>query len=160
MCNRCDEDGGHLFLKCKKVKQVWCSLLLEDIRILLVQASNAKVMMQMILESPKDKKLLRFILLWDWWTTRNKVNAGEKERSTDEICHVIQKHDVDFLSSTFIQSSSQNDNQIEVKWCRPMQNIIKVNFDAAFIDNIKAGAWGFIARSDIGEFIAAAVGKL
>jgi hypothetical protein len=26
-----DEDGGHLFLHCKKVKQVWRSLLLEDI---------------------------------------------------------------------------------------------------------------------------------
>jgi hypothetical protein len=81
---------------------VWCSLLLEDIRILLVQAPNAKVMMQMILELPKDKKNLTVILLWDWWTNRNKVNAGEKERSTDVICHVIQKHAADFLSSTCI----------------------------------------------------------
>jgi hypothetical protein len=44
-----------------------------------VQPSNAKVMMQMILELPHDKKLLTIIHLWDWWTTRNKVNAGEKE---------------------------------------------------------------------------------
>jgi hypothetical protein len=139
---------------------VWRSLLLEDIRILLVQAPNANVMMQMILELLKGKKNLTVILLWDWWTNRNKVNAGEEERSTDVICHVIQKHAADFLSSTCIQSSSRNDNQIDVKRCRAMQNFIKVNFDAAFIDNIKAGAWGLIARSDTREFVAAAAGKL
>jgi ribonuclease HI len=160
MCNRYDEDGGHLFLKCKKVKQVWRSLLLEDIRILLVQASNARVMLHMILELPLDKKLLTIILLWDWWTTRNKVNAGERERSTVETCHVIQKHVADFLSTTCTPSSSHLDNQTEMKWSRPMPNVVKVNFDAAFLDNIKAGAWGFVVRSDTGDFVAAAAGKL
>jgi hypothetical protein len=32
MCNRLDEDGGHLFLKCKLVKKVWRELNLEDER--------------------------------------------------------------------------------------------------------------------------------
>lgn len=32
MCNRLDEDGGHLFLKCKLVKQLWRELNLEDVR--------------------------------------------------------------------------------------------------------------------------------
>jgi hypothetical protein len=49
---------------------------------------------------------------------------------------------------------------IEMKWCRPMQNIVKSNFDATFVDNIKAGGWRFNAHSDIGEFVAAAAGKL
>jgi ribonuclease HI len=39
-------------------------------------------------------------------------------------------------------------------------NLVKVNFDASFIENTKTGAWGFVARDDIGEFIAAAAGKL
>jgi ribonuclease HI len=35
-----------------------------------------------------------------------------------------------------------------------------VNFDAAFHRSTEAGAWGFVARTDEGEFIAAAAGKL
>jgi hypothetical protein len=37
---------------------------------------------------------------------------------------------------------------------------VKVNFEAAFRDETRDGAWGFIARSDIEEFIGAAAGKL
>jgi hypothetical protein len=67
------------------------------------------------------------------------VNAKERERSTHETCHVIQKRVADFLSTTCIPSSSHRDNQTKMKWSRPMLNVVKVNFDAAFLDNIKAG---------------------
>ena len=40
------------------------------------------------------------------------------------------------------------------KW--PRQN----QFDAAFLSDSGEGAWGFVARSDTGGFIAAAAGKL
>jgi hypothetical protein len=33
MCYRLNEDGGHLFLKCKSVKQVWRTLVLEEVRV-------------------------------------------------------------------------------------------------------------------------------
>jgi hypothetical protein len=39
-------------------------------------------------------------------------------------------------------------------------NLVKVNFDASFIENTKTGVWGFVARDDTGYFIAAATGKL
>jgi hypothetical protein len=41
-----------------------------------------------------------------------------------------------------------------------MQNIVKSNFDATSVDNIKVGVWRFNAHSDIGEFVAAVAGKL
>jgi hypothetical protein len=40
MCNRYDEDGGHLFLKCQKVQLVWHSLLLEDKWLSLLSAPD------------------------------------------------------------------------------------------------------------------------
>jgi hypothetical protein len=66
MCYRADEDGGHLFLKCKKVKQVWRGLLMEDIRLSLVEAPNPMVMMESILALPSEKMYLSCILMWDW----------------------------------------------------------------------------------------------
>ena len=32
ICNRLDEDGEHLFFKCKEVKVAWCELNLEGVR--------------------------------------------------------------------------------------------------------------------------------
>lgn len=29
-CSRAAEDGGHLFIKCKAVKEIWCALNLEN----------------------------------------------------------------------------------------------------------------------------------
>jgi hypothetical protein len=48
MCNRMDEDGGHLFLKCKKVKPIWRSLLIEDVRQLLLSAPTSATMFESI----------------------------------------------------------------------------------------------------------------
>ena len=90
MCNRVDEDGGHLFLKCKKVKQVWRTLMMEDVRLMLLTAPTANIMFELIWSLAEDRRTTAVILLWDWWTTRNKVNAGEKERSIQEVCHTIQ----------------------------------------------------------------------
>jgi ribonuclease HI len=50
--------------------------------------------------------------------------------------------------------------QTVVMWNKPKPNFVKVNFDASYIDSTKSGAWGFIARSETGEFVAAAAGKL
>lgn len=49
ICGRFDEDGGHLFLKCKEVKGVWRELNLESIRIDLMQAVSAKAMMEKVM---------------------------------------------------------------------------------------------------------------
>ena len=161
MCNRLNEDGGHLFLKCKNVKQVWRSLLLEDIRLMFAEAPNPMVMLDLLFELPVQKRLLASLLLWDWWSTRNKVNTEHKVRSTDEVCHIIQKHYAVFHGSdcTMAAVGSGPDQQM-TRWSRPAQNFVKVNFDASFIESTKSGAWGFVVRSDTGEFIAAAAEKL
>jgi hypothetical protein len=41
ICNRLDEDGGHIFLRCKYVKHVWRQLDLEHVRLELLHCSNA-----------------------------------------------------------------------------------------------------------------------
>jgi hypothetical protein len=44
--------GSHLFVKCKKVKPVWRSLLLEDVRLKLLSAPTATAMFDMIWTLP------------------------------------------------------------------------------------------------------------
>jgi hypothetical protein len=159
MCNQLDEDGGHLFLKCKKMKQVWRKMLLEEVRLQLISAINPMAMFQMICKLPKEKRSLSLVLLWDWWNTRNKVNAGKKERSADEVCHMIEKHNLVFGSNG---NSAMEVGSVwsEVCWVKPPQGQVKVNFDASFHEGDGTGAWGFVARTDASEFIVAATGRL
>jgi hypothetical protein len=55
MCVRLDEDGGHLFLKCKKVRHVWRELLLEDVCLKLIQAPNPMQMFESLWGLSKEK---------------------------------------------------------------------------------------------------------
>jgi hypothetical protein len=72
ICGRLDEDGGHLFLKCKEVKHIWCELNLEMVWSDLLLAESARAMMEKILKLDLKMQLKVVLLLWLWWTKRNK----------------------------------------------------------------------------------------
>lgn len=57
MCGRLFEDGGHLFLNYKKVKQRWRALMLEEERVQLSQLTFVKEVIQAILSFSEEKKL-------------------------------------------------------------------------------------------------------
>ena len=42
VCNRLDEDGAHLFLKCKTIAKVWDLLELDSVRALLVSKASER----------------------------------------------------------------------------------------------------------------------
>ncbi|EEC79285.1 hypothetical protein OsI_20088 [Oryza sativa Indica Group] len=66
MCNRFDEDCGHLFLKCKGVKECWRSLNLEEVRLRLVQCQSGKETVKEILSMTAKDQLKAVVLLWKW----------------------------------------------------------------------------------------------
>ena len=105
----------------------------------------------------REKKLRIAVLLWDWWTSRNKANAGEVQKTTAEISSFITKHLTDFTSVN-IQKTPQP--QLPQVWIPPATKLIKINMDAAFHVESETGAWGFIARNEAGDFLAAAAGKM
>jgi hypothetical protein len=122
-------------------------------------------MMESVFMLPKDKQIISCILLWEWWNARNKINAGEAEHSTSHVCKIIQKHVFKFQQ---VQPTSLGVGQVEtgemieeeVLWKKPDRDQVKINMDADFWEPLGSGAWGFIARDDRGEFVAAAAGKL
>jgi hypothetical protein len=63
------------------------------------------VMMESILALPKKKMYLSCILMWDWWTERNKVNAGEMARPEAAICSSIQKHMIEFAAPSIVATT-------------------------------------------------------
>ena len=63
VCRRLDEDGGHIFLKCKFVKQVWRSMNLEEIRLGLLSLSLADAVVEAICKLSSEKQVLVGVVL-------------------------------------------------------------------------------------------------
>jgi hypothetical protein len=61
MCGRLDEDSGHLFLKCKYVKQVWRGLNLE-VRVSLASRTSTQDVMESIF-ALNDESMLKVVVV-------------------------------------------------------------------------------------------------
>lgn len=130
---------------------------MEETRLSLLKFPTAAAVVEAVLSLSGDNQRLACLIFWDWWTTRNKIYAGEKVRTTDEVCYTIQRHLLEF---------SADDSPATVtpipclRWDRPKPGFVKVNFDAAFKQDSGDGAYGYVLRSDTGDVIAAGAGKL
>nr|XP_051221193.1 uncharacterized protein LOC127339373 [Lolium perenne] len=106
----------------------------------------------------EESKMKALVLMWEWWGVRNKANAGEMVRSAAEVCHSVERHMMDFQSIRPPRKPPKPPNIL--KWEKPKENMVKVNFDGAFNKVSGTGGWGFIIRNHRGEFVAAGAGKV
>jgi ribonuclease HI len=158
VCNRLDEDGGHVFLKCKKVKECWVQLGLSDTRCKLMDCNSAQAMLECLWTCEEEVQLKALVLMWEWWGARNKVNAGESIKRASEIIGNVERHLLDFSSlRPPPKPPKPPDTSI---WEKPKEDFMKVNFDGAFHEATGTGGWGFIIRNHRGEFVAAGAGRL
>ena len=97
-CRRLDEDGAHLFLKCKTHKSVWRSLQLERERQCMCECKDAGEFLHAILKLTENKRILVVCMLWCWWTWRNKLNVGDKSVPLGSLDADINHWAVDSLN--------------------------------------------------------------
>lgn len=89
VCNRLDEDGAHLFFKCKTMVRVWDLLALGRERDLLASKTSAKQVTEAIMAVKEDQRALCCIVLWMCWAERNRIKEGEQERDPVLLVHSI-----------------------------------------------------------------------
>jgi hypothetical protein len=82
MCGRFDEDGAHLFFKCKDVRQVWTHLQLDQTRVNLAQVLSARELVEAVLNIAPRRAAQSDHFLYLWWTERCGVREGEKKRDS------------------------------------------------------------------------------
>ena len=92
VCGRQFEDGGHLFFRCKKVRNLWRILQLDNVRSDLMACQGPLRVLQYVLQLPDEQKMRTVALLWCWWSERNKANHGEKLLTADEFQFLIKRH--------------------------------------------------------------------
>ena len=158
MCQRLDEDPGHLFFKCKAVKECWRNLNLEEHRLTLSACQSGRELMQKIWSLSPHLQMQIVVLLWKWWSVRNKVNAGGKKPTSMEICSLVIFYVSEFEKN---QKTTKFQQQIgQRKWEPPPENVYKINIDAAFKVATSHGGWGFVARNSMGEYLEGGCGNL
>jgi hypothetical protein len=144
-CKRLDEDGAHLFLKCKQTREAWSLLGMGELREDMGSYEHVGAVVQDILNLNDDKKVLACCLLWRCWLRRNKIIAGEKALAVADLCGQARywARESQLLCG---EEKRTVDKKPELKWQKPEGDQIKINTDGAFDINSRQGGWGFVAR--------------
>jgi len=84
MCGRYDEDGAHLFFKCKPARHIWAELQLEEVRQELAEMLSAREVLEAILKLEPGIQSRVITLLYIWWSERCSVRK-EDSREVEAI---------------------------------------------------------------------------
>jgi hypothetical protein len=131
MCNKLDEDCSHLFLKCKQVKECWKIINLEEYRKLLLLCRSGKEMIQKIWTLPSPIQINIIVLLWRWWSARNKVNTGGVRPKGTEVASLVTFYVQDF--EKLRKNKGRITQASNVRWEAPPEGIYKINIDTDFL---------------------------
>lgn len=137
VCNRLDEDGGHLFLKCKLAKNVWRELQLDHECDKLKDLASARDVVDQILQEKEEKRNLIFITLWSLWCERNIIREEGRRRPGESIASAIKIYAGE-LEATKPLRQRVPAQRIE-RWVRPEEGFLKLNCDASFIPGERCG---------------------
>jgi len=156
MCNRLDEDGAHLFFKCKEAKAAWRELNLERIRCALTEAGSARGVMETILKLKGKEQLTVILLLWMWWNERNKRRENGRKHTPAEVAYMAAAYAENYLRKETEMLLPVN--RQSPSWEKPPGGWCKVNSDGAFHKENKSGGWGYVIRDDQGQVLKAGAG--
>jgi hypothetical protein len=157
-CYRNAEDVGHLFFKCKKVKELWRYLDMEGHRMALAEKVTATELILYIMSVLEEEKRITIaVTLYYWWKERNAVREGEKLRPADKIAHCIQLYVRELV---MMQTKPIRQGMPIKKWVCPPREMVKINCDGSCDLKRHEGGWGYIIRDEVGDVISAGCGRV
>jgi hypothetical protein len=160
-CRHLDEDGAHLFCKCKEVQKLWENLGLKDVCDRMAECMTAKAMVDCVLSLLDEERVKVCCLLWRVWTRRNKLNAGETAWSVSEtqaqVCYWVGESLLYCRRQKLVNQPSQNDR---LAWSPPVGDELKINCDGSYVPITKAGGWGFVIRDGEGAVRGSGAGRI
>jgi hypothetical protein len=108
---------------------------------------------QKIWTFPDSIEINIIVLLWRWWSTRNKFNAEGKMIKGVEVCLLVTYYVQVF--ENLKKKARQVQQPRTVKWQVPPDGLYKIN-----INTTSQGGWGFVARDCEGVFLEGGCGNL
>jgi hypothetical protein len=105
LCGRLDEDGAHLFFKCKDAKKVWEDMQLQGVRDQLAQAITAKELVWEVLKLKKEVQRRVITVMYIWWSERCRVREGDAPRSSGQIAQIVRCYYEEWASLNNVQAA-------------------------------------------------------
>jgi hypothetical protein len=156
-CNNDVEEGAHLFVKCRYVKEVWHCLGMENIRRDLARSSSIEHALDIIWNGPVEMRVQILTFWWLWWYNRNKLREGEKPLEATSIAHKTRCCAVEYLE--ILGSKSNNITNEITKWKPPGLDVLKFNTDGAFTPGQNEAGWVVIVHDHREEVVATTTGR-
>lgn len=97
------------------------------------------------------------LLLWKWWSVRNKINKREKSHYGQEVAAEVLNllSDLKKLEVGPVRREGER-----AGWIVPPPGQLKINSDGSFIHETMQGSWSFIVRDHDGDVVLAGAGHL
>lgn len=159
VCNRLDEDGAHLFFKCKYMSKVWDCLALSTERDTMSGKQSAREVTEYIMNMNDKKKTLCCTTLWLCWSERNSRREGEHECTPAGLAQRSQAIAREWQREDHRQTDIGIVRQHTIRWEKPQGDTVKVNCDVAFDTTTGNGGWGCIVRDSAGDVVSAYRGR-
>lgn len=158
ICQRFDEDGAHLFLKCKLMENVCCHLGLTRERYILLAQPSARDVIEAVMKMKVELKLMCCFALWLCWADRNRVREGEQCRGPAWIVQgvLVRIAEKDRQKSAVVSVGLSRSH----RWEKPAAGHVKVNCDEAFEPGTGNGGWGCVLRDQDGDVVMACCGRI
>jgi hypothetical protein len=113
---------------------------------------------EFIMKAAEQKKILMVICLWFIWTERNVTREEGRRRSAEMLARSVELYaneNADLFSKPQMQRVRH-----WAHWTKPPEDVLKLNVDASFFHESKAGSWGFLIRDSDGDVMLTERGRV
>jgi glucose dehydrogenase len=94
--------------------------------------------------------------MWNWWTTRNKVNVEGNSYKREHVADQVRKSAAEFRE--FFMYGQTNRVQTTQNWHPPPPDTQKFLHDGSFFAESRCGGWGFIIHDSDGDTVWSGAG--
>lgn len=154
-CGKADEDGAHLFIKCKSMKEVWRDLAIEKERLELERITSVHAMLGFLWELDVKKRLYVLTFWWLWWSNRNKLREGKMPSPSADVARRTRSNVLEYMQFFGKATEPPPDS-----WRPPVESEYKINVDGSFVAGQHHVGWDVAVRTADGRLVRAHTGRM
>ena len=163
VCDECqmeDESSGHLFWRCQRAREVWCtsSLFLGSVEHHFDSFMDLLWHVVMIAQWDHSGVEHLIVIAWALWSNQNEHRHGGAKKSAQAVVQGALEYLVAYQAC--LEDTDSKQPAAAVVWTPPSPNRYKINVDGAVFKEQKMAGVGILIRDAAGQMIDACNKKL
>ncbi|XP_030930993.1 uncharacterized protein LOC115956857 [Quercus lobata] len=155
-CLAAEEDTLHAIWSCEKLQHIWFPCF-SWVQTEHPQIPDVQELISWVGQWI-DKLELFAVVAWFIWNHRNRLRLNEKGLASDRILQAAMAYLTEFQAK--LPKVAPKPSKGHVRWCPPMGDRFKTNYDGAVFSESGEAGLGVVFRNAKGEVIAALAEKI